>query len=381
MTADPDWLRPLSGAYHEPWAAAERWHAAGGRVVGVLGRLVPTELIEAGGMLPIQLSARRLAPEPLTLEVLPDGLADSLSPETATILAALLGGRLAWLDHLVLGRDTEAHTELFYVLRELGGRSRPEGVPPFAFCDLLRQPLRTSARYNRLRCRQLRDQVASWSGEEVAESAIADSVIAAREVAEGLRMLDSLRADGRITGTQALIAAGAVRVLPSAESVRLLREAAASAAAQPVVHSPGPRVWLTGSAQDDPWAYRVLEEAGARLVGEDHAWGDDGREPPRSTRDPIDGIVDRYHRSDRAAERGRLDRIGTILSRAREREAQAVLQLLHEHDGASGWELPHLRAAFDQTPVAQAKLNYAAREPAALTGALELISAERGARV
>ena len=55
------------------------------------------------------------------------------------------------------------------------------------------------------------------------------------------------------------------------------------------------RVFLAGSGIDDLAAYEALEGMGLAIVGEDHEWGDDGSEYPRATRDPLDGIVDRYH--------------------------------------------------------------------------------------
>jgi hypothetical protein len=115
-------------------------------------------------------------------------------------------------------------------------------------------------------------------------------------------------------------------------------------------------VFLAGSATDDLLAYAALEELGLAVVGEDHEWGDDGSEYPRATRDPLDGIVDRYQFAHGGAARaGPRDRVARTADRVRAAGADGVLYLLGAHDEAAGWELPPLRerlgAAIPLVPV------------------------------
>lgn len=362
------WLAPLSEAYEQPWRVAERWRRSGGRIVGVLGRLVPRELVLAAGMLPIRLSARRLTPGDEPLAELHEGLADELSPETAEFLRVLLGGGLDWIDALIVGRDTEAYTKLFYVLRELAGESAGTAVPPFAFCDLLRQPLRTSARYNRLRVRQLLAQVAGWSGREVTDEDLATAVAQERAVASALQQLDDLRTRGLVSGRDALLAAGGAQSLSTADTRAALGLLPQGGGRADAVERP--RLWLTGSGQDDAWAYERLEAEGVLVVGEDHGWGDDGREYPAITRDPLDGIVDRHQFSRRGSARSGLDRVDAVVAAIVESRADGVLSLSFDHDEASGWELPRLRGRLDPIPVAQATIPYRGRDDRPLRQAL-----------
>ena len=115
---------------------------------------------------------------------------------------------------------------------------------------------------------------------------------------------------------------------------------------------PRARVFLAGSAMDDLTAYAALESLGLAIVGEDHEWGDDGSEYPRVTRDPLDGIVDRYHFAHGGAARAGLrDRTERTASRVRAARSDGVLYLLGPHDEAVGWELPALEQCLGPIPL------------------------------
>jgi hypothetical protein len=135
--------------------------------------------------------------------------------------------------------------------------------------------------------------------------------------------------------------------------------------------APRARVFLAGSAVDDLTAYEALESLGLGIVGEDHEWGDDGSEYPLATRDPLDGIVDRYHFAHGGAARAGLrDRVEGTAGRVRAAGADGVLYLLGPHDAAAGWELPALRDRLGAMPLIpvrlrdQAQRRAAPREPA-----------------
>lgn len=371
-----DGLARLRAGYLEPVLVADREHARGRAVVGLVGWGVPRELVVAAGMSPIRLPPGRLMRRgDDRVAALPASLTGELTPETALVLAAALGGALDWVDALVIGRDSEAHTKLFYVLRELRRTGHSE-LPPFAFCDLLRLPYRTSARYNRLRARDLADTIGAWAGRQVGAADLANAVAESRATAACLRVLDDLRiapAPG-IRGSEALIAAGAAQVLDAGEA-----QAALSAAARAARPSPGTRVMMTGSGLDEPWVYEVLEGAGLCIVGEDHEWGDDGRTPPQVTTDPLDGIVDRYHLVPPGARRNGLsERAAHIATRSVALGVAGVLQVVVEGDDAPGWELPRFRAVLN-VPVVSVALAPGDRNPEPLQeAAAELLRLAAG---
>jgi 2-hydroxyglutaryl-CoA dehydratase, D-component len=329
----------------------------------VLGRTVPRELVVAAGMLPIRLSPRRLPGRGHGAAGVPPGLAGELGSGPARVASALLGGELDWVDAVVIGRDTEAYTRLFYVLRELRRIGVAPAGPPVAFFDLLSLPTRTSAIYNRLRARELAGTIAKWAGRAVGHDDLASAVADARATAVQLRSIAERRAAPRpvVSGSEALVAAGAAEILPGAELRDYL--AAAPSSVESGRTSPA-RVFLTGSGQEDLLAYEALEEAGFAVVGEDHEWGDDGSQPPELTADPMDGIVDRYHfRGGGAARAGLRERTQRTVRLAEAADADALLQIIDGDDEAAGWELPTLRALLgDQLPVVSVRIAESQRD-------------------
>jgi hypothetical protein len=366
--ADRDWAAPLRDAYLRPWSVSDGWRADGGRVVGLLGWAAPRELVSAAGMLPIRLSPRRLARDGVPVDSgVAAGLARELPPGLARVVAALLTGALDWVDALLIGRDSEAHTKLFYVLRELKRSGAAPGLPPVAFFDLLRLPARTSARYNRLRAVELAQTLARWGGRPVTSADLAAAVSEAAATAAGLRALAALRIAPlpRVAGSDALAAAGAAQLLPGlrfrARLAAVTEPAEPGGPAEPTgppVPRPAARVFLTGSGQDDLAVYETLERQGLAVVGEDHEWGDDGLQAPEPTADPIDGIVDRYHYAHGGAARAGLrDRAAQTVAKIRHARPEAVLHLVNGRDEAAAWELPALRDLLGpRTPIALVRL-------------------------
>ena len=365
MSGDRAWAATLRAACERPAETAAAWRASGGRVVGLLGWSAPRELVAAAGFLPVRLSPEGLARQAGTHGVDSAAQLDAtgpldttgtfgreLAPATAGFAAALLSGALGWIDFLVIGRDREDYTRLFYLLRELRRTGAAPGLVPVAFFDLLRLPSRTSARYNRQGAAELAALIAGWAGRPVTSADLERAAEVERDTAHSLGGIQALRTRPRpaISGTDALAAAIAARVLPVGE-LRPLLDAALSGAPghQPPARdvtgpAPAARVFLAGSGTDDLTSYAALEDLGIAIVGEDHEWGDDGSEYPLATRDPLDGIVDRYQFAHGGAARAGLrDRVLATVHRIRAAGADGVLYLLGPDDEAAGWELPALR--------------------------------------
>ncbi len=364
MNAEPQRLKSPSQAYDEPWSGADRWHAQGGRVVGLFGEYAPRELVLAAGMLPVRLRPGRLLRAGATdlgdrvsarSRHVPDGLRGELSAESLELLSALLAQELDRIASLLIGRDTESHTKLFYVIRELAEDPEYKSlIPPFAFSDMLRLPSRTSAVYNRTRLRELAVVLGEWSAGEIADEALSAAIMAEVHLAEQLRELDSLRAEGRVAGSRAVLAARAATVLSQAD--------AAAAVGACLEHARGlvpaavsPRVFVTGS-EPEPAVLVGLEAAGLALVGDDHGWhhavtheraGDPG----------LDWLADRYQLSPVGAARAGLDRAVHIAGRARAVGADCILQLIAPDDLASGWELAELKNLVPTLPVVSVQVD------------------------
>jgi benzoyl-CoA reductase/2-hydroxyglutaryl-CoA dehydratase subunit BcrC/BadD/HgdB len=359
-------LAHLEEAYRAPWQVADEWRSAGGIAVGVVGYFAPRELVVAAGLLPVRLRPGAMvrahssdAPPQIPRDL--EGLADGLPRQAVQLLGALLAGELDWIDALMIGRDSDSHTRLFYVLRELAGDPHyGTAIPPIAFSDLLRLPLRTSAVYNRRRLAELRDRISDWAGHEISAADISRAIADDGRTAEMLVRLNRLRLDGRLSGRDALIAAGASTVLPGEEFRTQLLNFTEDAVARSVA-SRRPRIFLTGSDVHDPDIYAAIESSGFLIVGEDHGWGDDGAGHAKLTVNPIDGLADRYQFSSRVAARSGLERAAMTAERVRAAGADVLLQIILGRDEAPAWELHELRA-LSGAPVVSIDLRLGADE-------------------
>lgn len=361
MPGPADWLDRATQAYRHPEAVADEWRKGGSGVVGVLGHDVPRELVLAAGLLPIRLAPARLLDAPVG--------SDSplqLAPDCQAFLDALRAGELDWIDALVIGRDSESHTKLFYGLRELVAMGEAPRLD-LCFYDLVRLPTEASAHYNRVRAREFIGLLSAWSGAALSEDAISASVAASNTTTTLLEAVADLRASrpARLGGLDALLLDGAAMTLPPGASQELL----AAALADPPTPPPGRRVFVSGSPQDDLALVQAIEGAGFVIVGEDHDWGDRSFAVIPETADPLDGLVDRYHLGPPGAARTGLDERGRYTCRqALDRGADAVLQLVFDHDEAPEWEFPLLRdtLAAHGVPVVRARVPWPAGDPESL---------------
>jgi benzoyl-CoA reductase/2-hydroxyglutaryl-CoA dehydratase subunit BcrC/BadD/HgdB len=364
--AELSWLGALGTAHDAPHESAERWRAEGGKVIGLFGRYAPRELVSGAGMLAIPLDPARHAGGHEGSDHTPQGLGGELSGAALGLVSALLAGELEWIDGLVIGRDSEAHTKLFYVLREMAADAEfRRRVPPLAFSDMLRLPLRTSSVYNRLRLRELAEVIATWGGGAVSRAALCGAIAEEALIAGQLRELGRLRASTRITAADHLIATVGARTLPAPQASAALSQAIAVAERNPA-RAPGPAVFVTGS---EPGAdiYAVLESAGMAIVGDD--WDEDHLdlgEPgergdlaglaEQAIGDPLDWLADHYQFGTAGAARAGLDRVRQTAERVQALGADGVLQVILPGDEASGWELAELRMLLPETLVSSVEI-------------------------
>ena len=339
-------LDELRRAYRERDRAALHWKAQGGQVIGCLGSDVPEELLIAAGFLTV-----RVYGDPgLSAEAADRYIERAFDPLVRSQFARIVvDGAYSYLDHLIVSRSSDALVRVFYYLRDLRRLEPSLPVPDLYFFDLLHSRYRTSALYNRDRARDLRGVVERWCGRLITPEAISEAIVTCEENRRLLRQLTALRAPGapRVSGVQALQVIGASMFLPREEHNRLLRAFLAEAEEYPPLS--GVRLFVTGSAQDHPHLYELVESCGAVVVGEDHDWGNRHFAGEiDTTADPIDAIVDRYHLRPPSTSRASVSaRVGALVEQVRAAEAQGVLFYILEKDDAPSWDFPEQRKELE----------------------------------
>lgn len=333
-------LAELTAHATDRMAEARRWRAAGRQVVGYVGADTPVELLTAAGMLPVRLGGA------------PDGdsregdryLGRGLDPAARSLLSRLLAGDYGHLDGLVVSRDCEASSRLFYALRELRRIEPSVGLPPVHLVDVLHLPHHTTTRYVQAMLRQLRGTLEAWAGHEITDDEVGAAIGAHDRLRTRLAELAEARRarPARLTGTRMLSVLAATQTLPVERATELVEKLLAEVPSLPEVH--GRRTFLTGSGHDTVDVYSALEAAGLLIVGEDHDWG----ELPQRHRvgAPTElALAERYQHNGPTAPRASIrDRAAHTATAARACAAEVLLSYVRVHDDAPPWDFPAQRA-------------------------------------
>lgn len=340
----------LARAYRERDRAALEFKAGGGRVVGCLGSDVPEEILIAGGFLPV-----RVCGDPAAgTEVADRYMERAFNPLVRSQFGRLVDGTYAYLDYLVVSSSSDVLVRAFYYLRHLRTVEPELPLPELYFFDFLHTRYRTSALYNRERVREFWRVVEEWRGRPICREELAEAVAACRESRRLGRRLAALRAADppRVSGVEALKLIGASMFMPRHRYNLLLRDFLAEA--QDRTGLSGVRVFVTGSTQDHPYFYELVEGCGAVIVGEDHDWGNRhfAGEADAPADDPVDAITDRYHLRPPGSSRATVSqRVAALVEQVRSCGAQAVIFYILEADHAPAWDLPEQRRALEKMGV------------------------------
>ena len=324
-------------------AAAHR--AGGGRVVGCLGADVPEEYLLAGGLLPI-----RIAPDPKSdLEYADRYLEACFDPQVRSQFDRILRpGEKPW-DYLAVSNSTDVLVRVYLYLRELR-RSEPEaGVPDTAFIDWLFTPSPTFRRYNEARAADFRRKAEEWAGRPITDADLREAIHVLNGERSAMGRICALRQGERprISGTEALVIAGAGFYMDRAEHRNLVNDLADAAAAWPVI--PGPRLYFSGTEQFDLTVYDYLEAAGAVIVGEDQDCGQRYFErltDPESP--PEEAVAARYIRRVPSPKKATVSRrVEALVCQALEAKAAGVAVCMNRFEEAASWDFPEERRALE----------------------------------
>ncbi|MCX7520704.1 2-hydroxyacyl-CoA dehydratase family protein [Microbacterium sp. STN6] len=316
--------------------------AASGRpVIGIVGRDVPAVLVAASGAHPY-----RIAPGDELTDEADAVMGRAVDRAASRVLAAVMAGSLDFLRGILVSRDCEASVRLFYTLQELHRRGAI--APPVHLVDQVHQNRESTLQYNVAQLATMWEMVEAWASGGISTRSIEAARNELADVRGELERRRSWRRSGRLSGTAALHGYRVAAALPPTDAARLLRDAGSEA------DDAGFPVFLTGSAPLGDEVYRAIEGAGARVVGEDHDWGDPiltDRLPARIARDR-DSLLRELATARLAGAPAAAS--STMAARAKAtREAiaasgaRALLSVVRPHDEAPAWDWRHQREQAD----------------------------------
>ena len=373
---------PAFGELYRIWldrgkmaAAAQR--AKGGRVVGCLGADVPEEYLLAGGLLPI-----RIAPDPQSgLEYADKYLEACFDPMARSQFDRIVRpGEKPW-DRIAVSNSTDVLVRVYLYLRELRRTEPGSPVPDTAFIDWLFTLSRKFRLYNEARAADFRKKAEEWAGRSITDGDIREAVHVLNGERSAMGRIYALRQEGqpRVSGTEALVIAGAGFYMDRARHRDLVNDIADAAAAWPAI--PGPRLYFSGTEQFDLTVYSYLEGAGAVIVGEDQDCGmryyqrlTDPESPPE------EAVVTRYIRRTPSPKKALVDeRVETLRCEALEARAVGAAVCMNWFEEAASWDFPEQKKALEAEGIRAAefcKLPYPAEKDETLKARMEAFAAE-----
>lgn len=336
----------LKEVYDNRDAAAAAWRAQGKKVIGELGCDVPDEFIIAAGMLPVHVYAdpeKELAETDKYLEY-------AFDPVVRAQFEKIVDGTYAdQIDALAISNSTDVIIRVYLYLRELHRVEPHKSVPPVEFIDWMFTRNRMHQVRNEFVLQLFRETVEKWAGRPITDEEIAEAGRICNADREALREIAALRrADKpRITGSEALVIIGSAFFMERTAHTALVRQVAAEAASWPELD--GPRVFVTGSGQEDTKLYEMLEAAGAVVVSEDHDWGDRYFDRNYNTDlAPIRATVDRYMLRQFSSKKAFVSqRVKALDEEVNETGAQAVLFYTNIYEEAASWDYPSQRDSLE----------------------------------
>ncbi len=341
-------LAELERIVEEPHARARRWREEGGFVVGVIGADVPTELVVAAGALAVRVTGEPGRPTPLA-----DRWCEPhLDPLARSMLERLLGGTYSYVDALVVSNDCEASLRVFYYLRELVRLGHDVPCPRPRIFDLVHLPTATSTDYNLALADDLRVALGEWCGRAIEAEDIREAIALCNESRLLLREAHELRrADTpRLRGADLVRLTTAGWFLPPREHAELVQRVLQHE--HELAEHDGARLFLTGTAHQEPAAYELIEARGAVVVAEDHDAGAPAFLPVDESEEPLAALVAHYQ-SERTpvAKSSASSRAATAAAAAAAARAHAAVVYLRAGDEGPAWDAPDQRDAFEASSI------------------------------
>ena len=321
---------------------AAAFRAKGGKVIAELGVDVPDEMIIGAGMMPVRVYAD---PEKALTET-DKYLEFSFDPQVRAQFERLVDGTYgSQVDALAISNSTDVIIRVFLYLRELHRVEPEKNVPEVEFIDWL---------FSRHRLHQQRDEfvidlfrkaVERWSGKELTDEMIREGGRICNENRAALRRIGALRhgEEVRISGSEALVIIGSAFYMDRAEHTALVNQVADAAAEWPVIDAP--KVFFTGSQQEDTWLYDQIEAQGLVGAGEDTDAGDRFYDRDFNMDYPvIRAVVDRYLYREYSAKKATVqERAGALDREVEAVGADGVIFYTNQYDEVATWDMPKQR--------------------------------------
>ena len=286
MTADHRRLMKILSTLTEAQEATyPNWpdRYPGHRAMGYFCTYVPEEIIHAAGFVPLRIRSGDQTPS----------RADAhLQSYTCALCRSALDQALRGDLNFLVGVVFPHTCDTIQALADIWRMSFPD-----LYVETIVQPVHLSSPSTRpyliAELQRFRHSLEELIGQEISDQAIGASIESYNEKRRLLTRLYDLR--DRLAATELFAVTGAGFVMPPEEYNQLLGELVELLAEGEQPPQKGPGLILVGAVLDDPAILTIVEELGARIVGDDLCTGSRYfAQPVEANGDPIAALADRY---------------------------------------------------------------------------------------
>jgi benzoyl-CoA reductase/2-hydroxyglutaryl-CoA dehydratase subunit BcrC/BadD/HgdB len=340
----------------------------GRKVVGTLGCDVPDEILMAAGYLPVRLYADK---EP-DLKDANQYLEFSFDPVIRAQFQKIVDGTYYDLvDRIVISNSTDALIRIYFYLREVHHIEPEKKVPPVYFIDWLFTRTRMHQVRNEGTIKRFIEEVESWSGTALTDSEIRAASEVCNENRAALRRFSALRKgmDATVNSSEALVVIGSSLFMDKKDHTELVNKVIEDAKSWEKLSSP--KIYMTGSVQENTELYDLVEAEGGCIVSEDHDWGDRHMDRDVNTGiDPVRGIVDRYMLRMFSSKKAFVSqRVEALADAVEASGAEGVLFYLRIYEDSPSWDFPEQNKRLKAMGK---KVAYLAKQGTEITGNIKL---------
>lgn len=342
---NPYYLK-LKHVYENREEEARKWRNSGRSIALTLGSDVPEEMLVAAGYLPIAVHSDYDRPTDTDLYLEESCTHDAWAKGVAQKLVD--GTYKSFAERLVISYSTMRMYNLFNVLTEANRLIADLPIPYVYFLDLDYAKTLFGQTHNIRIYNEFKKAIESWTGKELDGSRLLEAVNLYNEFRATLAEFDQYRwqTPSRVTGTEALTVIGAAMFMDKKDHMEIVKELIKDVQNWPEVSAP--RVFITGTDQDIPELYELVESLGGNVVTEDQNFG--ARYYTKNVeyfRDPIRGISDRYMYRMPTGRVNVCERVETVKECVLKSKADAVIMYLKVNDIGDSWDYPSIKEMLD----------------------------------
>jgi benzoyl-CoA reductase/2-hydroxyglutaryl-CoA dehydratase subunit BcrC/BadD/HgdB len=335
-------LAALEHYYADRQVAADEARARGVGVVGLVGHVLPVELVLAAGRYPLYLTAGPVDSTPVADE----WMEAQFDAELRSLFDRLARGLYGSLDLLFVSRT---YRDVYFYLKELWRQGLAPELAPLHLVDFMQADSEATRAYSIQRFEAAAEALGRLNGEPLSDARIREAMALVNERSAALRQLDDARHAGRLSGVTALRAIGGSYFMHPRDAAAALHALIAELPPAPQLADRPRLVVLSSEDLVHPRLHEALEGGGALVVGEDDVWGARSATPDL----PLDGdwreaLLDKYrHHVPTREVFPRQNRLGWLLAEAGRPNVDGVVLYLPPSDRIVGWDYPWLRDQLD----------------------------------